>query len=287
MIIEQCTGQDADNNEGLDTVEINAPADEEFKFEDVNKSRKTPKRNWKTASRGQSNTKHGLPTPFTFMSQLTSDVVLSELERAKKENLEAEELLQQQEVKAEILQQRLQAEEKRHKALKIQQQNNKASKKVSTSKTRYEKDLQKSTKKKQAEQIAEPIALPVSQAKKALDSWLQTQSNLTSSHIEEFNEIKSIHSHIPMIERCGSVYKIAKELITDDNLSVCRETGIMKKKTDKSRDSSDSSRSSASTRSSRHRSPRRHDDCRNRTLTCRECSPARQGHSNRYNREEL
>ena len=110
--------------------------------------------------------------------------------------------------------------------MKIQQQIDKTSKKVEQ-KIRYEKEKIRS-KRKPKEVIAKDIELPISKVKKELDSWLRSQDNLTSSKIIELE--KSNEHHIPLINRQSSIYSMAKDLIQDDNLSICRDTGIMRKK---------------------------------------------------------
>ena len=70
--------------------------------------------------------------------------------------------------------------------------------------------------------------------KQELNDWLETQVNMTSTVIDVDEEIQfrknspALHTLIP--NKLGSIYDIAKDLIDDDKLSVCRDTRIMKKK---------------------------------------------------------
>ena len=70
---------------------------------------------------------------------------------------------------------------------------------------------------------------------------------------------RSNYEHIPLIESNHSVYEVAKDLIVDEKISLCRDTGIMRRK--QSPHTRHDSSSEASSRS--HRSKRNSRDSRN------------------------
>ena len=135
------------------------------------------------------------------------------------------------------------------------------------------------------------------------------QSDISDTQINE-DEIEmlkhgNIHKHIPMVECRSSIYKIAKDLIDDDNLSICRDIGIMKKRDkspdhhsrrDRDRDHDHDhgcchDRDDYSTRSGESARNRSHSDERYRSNRNRSSySPQRRNNARRrtqcYNREE-
>ena len=152
--------------------------------------------------------------------------------------------------------------------------------------------------------------MPMIKAKRELDSWLQSQHDISSSKWDDLEKIETPNAmintrHIPLIERRSSVYEIAKGLINDEKLSVCRETGIMKKressprrgqsprrhdKRNRSRNNSPkgSDRSDWSRHSSRSasRDQRRIPDRRQDGSDRRRSPDRRRGRHQRYNKEE-
>ena len=200
---------------------------------------------------------HGMAfTPLNLHS--SHDISFADLEKAKLDNEQADKLLKEKEMQAKILQETLQAEEKKCKALKLQQQITRTERKVQQEKNRYLKEQQKNQKSRESETIAPRLRTGNQTAKKELDSWLKTQRNLTSSRLlsdSDSSEIESVKSKIPQIQKTASIYSIAKDLINDEKLSVCRDMGIMKKRDN----SSDSQRSTGRDRERRRdKSPNLH-----------------------------
>ena len=159
----------------------------------------------------------------------------------------------------------------------ITQRNQKLSKKLNQQKMKPEKVTTKIPLRK---------TRSVRNNKKELDSWLQSQLEHTSTCIFsedeseiEFNLRKNIDHKIP--SHAGSVYNVAKELINDDNVSICRDTGIMKKR----EGSTKSTHSGKSSKKTTGRKRREETDQHSR----REVSPHRHrtnNHAGRYKREE-
>ena len=176
--------------------------------------------------------------------------------------------------------------------LQIQQQTIKDQKKVTQARNKYEKELAKFEKTKPIEKFVEK--------KKDLDSWLHEQVEHTSTQIESQSEdddeiqFKTLKDgpfmNIP--RRNTEAYHIARTLIDDDNLSVCRDTGVMKRR-NRSRSPRSNSSYGSSTRSTREAPPRResrrarYDEDQGRA---RHDTPLSHGRAkpraNRYNKEE-
>ena len=105
----------------LDAVEIHAPEDNDNEFE---QEEKTPVhiRRATSVKKGKQTKMRACCTNCSTKLTLTHSFDILELERAKQENLQADRMLEEQEMKAKTLQERLQAKEKRRKTLKLQQQ---------------------------------------------------------------------------------------------------------------------------------------------------------------------
>ena len=105
------------------------------------------------------------------------------------------------------------------------------------------------------------------------DDEIQFKSNIN----------EGLGSFIPTKE--GSIYSIAKQLMDDENVSICRTTGIMKKKNSRSRDSRSSYATKKETTCRRDRSSDRNE---RRTVRAPQTRNTKYtgNRSNRYKREE-
>ena len=125
------TDNEVMDNEAMDNVEIHAPAEDE---DDLIDDTKTPQRRKKLTQKGKS-TEHHLRQRQTARS-LNPLFSASELEVARIQNQQATELLEQQELQVQITQQELEAQEKKRKALKLQQQASRTQRKAQQEKER-------------------------------------------------------------------------------------------------------------------------------------------------------
>ena len=284
-----------DDASDKDEVEIHAPTDnEDFEHDYEHGAYKTPTRQQRHTGKSARSVKLNKQFQQILTDRSTNDsFTISDLEQARQENRKAKELLAQQEIEAQILAEKLETEERKCKAIKLQQQINRQQKKVQQEKVRYDKEIKKigKTNEQNKEIIIDKREPPTANAKKQLDSWLQTQRNMSTGRWQHESDTSDDETGpkkmIPSIENVGSVYNIAKDLINDEKLSICRDTGIMKKRSSspaasrRSRDPprharndhrSDRSSSGWSSTSRQHRSPER-------------CEKRRDG-SKKYDKEE-
>ena len=104
-----------------DQVVIHAPDEDQIEFHDGPETPGISRKN-NSMHKGKSATEpHIHRKKLGIKQKLTKRFNVSELEKATRENKEADRMFQEQELKVKILQQKLQAEEKKRKMLKLQQ----------------------------------------------------------------------------------------------------------------------------------------------------------------------
>ena len=149
------------------------------------------------------------------------DIYFSTLACAEAEAEQEKIQLQKAERQARIMQQKLQAEEHRKKRLQLEQQNVKTTCKVDQARKKYKRKFDKFLH-----------SYKTKRGTKEVKQWLDTQVTRTSSNddVDSDNEIvfRKNRPFLNIPKRNTEAYAIARELINDDNLSICRDTGIMK-----------------------------------------------------------
>ena len=251
---------------------------------------RTPKRGQKNVSLGNKSnrkkrgtlqlwrTNAKLPPPIfnTRPPPLANDqIYFSELSKVQQEAQDIDKQIEVEQREAKLFQEQIAAEEKWKKLIQLRQQ-----------RQRYEKKINKANKhdKKRDNQHE-------------LEGWLQNQLNSTLSQGSD-GSIGSSSKLVPIgipVKKSDRINLIAEELANDDNLSICRDTGIMRRRDSPGRHR-DRSPKSTSTRSERSRSSRvstasRHKDkgrSRDRERSTLRDRTSRGGNykKNRYHREE-
>ena len=155
------------------------------------------------------------PPPFADDGNYQTELAIVEKEREA-----ARQMLLHSEREAKLMEDKLKAEEDRKKARQLQQKAKKTEKKVIQQKERYEKELQKQRADHDHDSwVNTPVREPI------IDDYLFIDDNTGPQNIKD-KHTNNI-DFIPIDKNEKQTYvDIARELINDENVSICRETGI-------------------------------------------------------------
>ena len=231
-----------------------------------------------------------LPKPinasFERLPQLADDnLFATEMAEADKSSQAAKDMLIHAEREAQLIKQRLEEQNNCRKLLQLQQQNAKNDKRLKTVTNKLDKEwnkFAKNTNMRQAgyqDKHGKGDKHGKARNSNALNEWLDEQAGQTDGYTTDSHSDKEYipdkrdkgdSSHCLIIPREGSIYDIAKDIMEDDNVSICRKTGVMRKRRDRSspwkeRRNQDRkyeesrSRSSGRSRHDEHRTTRQHE----------------------------
>ena len=218
------------------------------------------------------------PTPPSQQSNLTDQLAIVEQERR-----EAREFLLRSEKEAKIMENRLQAEEDRKRARQLQQKTKKNEKKVKQQRERYEKMYGKQKG-----------------VQHDLESWLNSpvgelDIDFLLMDDEHCEQPKPNYDLIPPKKKVEKqkYLDIASELIDDENVAICRDTGIYTRRESRSpgmrRTGSRGGSRASSTRSTTQRDHNKGDSdrgSRRRSPPRKDRTTYRQNRRNRYDKEQ-